>query len=36
MHEQMEQDESKLFAVSRDIEVLLEGLFKKEKQDETQ
>ena len=36
MHEQMNQDEDKLFAVSRDIEVLLEGLFNKEKQDETQ
>ena len=35
MYEQMDQDEDKLFAVSRDIETLLEGLTKKEKQDET-
>tara|TARA_R110002074_G_scaffold29304_1_gene84013 strand:+ start:706 stop:2613 length:1908 start_codon:yes stop_codon:yes gene_type:complete len=36
MYEQLEQEEDKIFAVSRDIEVLLEGLFKKENQDETQ
>lgn len=36
MYEQMDKDEDRLFAVSRDVEVLLEGLFKKENEDETQ
>jgi len=36
MYEQMDKDEDKLFAVSRDVEALLEGLFKKENEDETQ
>jgi len=36
MYEQMDKDEDKLFAVSRDVEMLLEGLFKKETEDETQ
>lgn len=36
MYEQMDKDEDRLLAVSRDVEVLLEGLFKKENEDETQ
>ncbi len=36
MQEHMKQEESKLLSVSRDVEVLLESLFNKEKKDETQ
>ena len=36
MHEQMNQDEEKLLSVSREVEVLLESLLHKEKNNETQ
>ena len=36
MEEHMNKEEDTLFSVSRDVEVLLESLFKKEKKDETQ
>ena len=36
MESQMAHEENKLFSVSRDVEVLLESLFKKENEDETQ
>ncbi len=36
MHEQADLDEQKIFSVSKEVEGLLEGLYKKEKQHETQ